>query len=79
MNVAGKNFAEFFIDEKIPKQYLEDIGSRNGWSDKKAILFFFLATLHANFNICQTPRSRFFAKKKLCKYLTKYMKPNILG
>ena len=64
--MAGKNFAKFFIDEKIPKQYLEDIiGSMNGWSDKKAILVFFLGALHANFNNCQTPRSRFFAKKTL--------------
>ena len=58
LNVACKNLASFFY-EKIGKQYLEDICSMKGWSDKNAILNFFsrldLTALHTKFHTCQTP------------------------
>ena len=64
LNVASKNLASFFY-EKIGKQYLEDICSMKGWSDKDAILNLFsrhnLSALHTKFHTSQTPSSRFFA------------------
>ena len=43
LNLASMNLAKYLFDEKIGKKYLEDICSMKGWSDKNAILNFFLA------------------------------------
>ena len=40
---SSKNLAKYLFDEKIGEKYLEDICSMKGWSDKNAILNFFLA------------------------------------
>ena len=42
LNLGNKNLAKYLFDEKIGKKYLEDICSMKGWSDKNAILNFFL-------------------------------------
>ena len=42
LNVASKNPSKYPFDEKYSKKYLEDICSMEGWSNKKAILNFFL-------------------------------------
>ena len=44
LNVANKNFAKYLFDNRDGKRYLEDICSMKGWSDKNAILNFFLGT-----------------------------------
>ena len=44
LKVARKNLTKYLFDEKDGNKYLEDICSMNGWSDKKAILSFFLGT-----------------------------------
>ena len=44
LNVARKKLAKYLFDEKDGNKYLEDICSMNGWSDKDAILIFFLGT-----------------------------------
>ena len=43
VELASKNLAKYLFDEKIGKKYLEGICSMKGWSDKNAILNFFLA------------------------------------
>ena len=42
--MACKNLAKYLFDEKIGKKYLKDICSMKEWSDKNAILNFFLGT-----------------------------------
>ena len=42
LNVASTNLAKYLFDEIDGKQYFEDICPMNGWSDKKAILNFFI-------------------------------------
>ena len=43
--MGSKNLAKYLFDEKDGKQYFEDICSMNSWSDKKAILNFFIGAI----------------------------------
>ena len=77
LNLTSKNLAKYLFDEKIGKKYLEDICSMKGWSDKNAILNFFLALLYTpNFIFVRPPLHVFFFKitsqifDKICE--TKY-------
>ena len=54
LNLASMNLAKYLFDEKIGKKYLEDICSMKGWSDKNAILNFFLL-YKTNFIIVRPP------------------------
>ena len=74
MNVSSTNFAKYLFDDTDDKRYLEDICSMQSLSLK--MLFWTFFSLFTNFHNYHILPFHVFCKE-FCKYLTKYMKPNI--